>query len=36
MTFWYMQVHPGSQPREYNADVMYASILRTRDVGMGD
>lgn len=36
MTFWYMQVHLGSQPREYNADVMYASILRTRDVGMGD
>ncbi len=23
MTFWYMQAHPGSLPREYNADVMY-------------
>lgn len=23
MTFWYMQAHPGRQPREYNADVMY-------------
>lgn len=36
MTFWYMQVHPGNQPRKFNAEVMYASILRTCDVGIGD
>ena len=36
MTFWYMQVHPSSEPREYNADVMTASILETHDVGLGD
>lgn len=36
MTFWYMQVHPGSQPRKFNSEVMYDSILRTRDVGIGD
>ena len=36
MTFWYMQVHPSDQPREFNSEVMYASILRTRDVGIGD
>ena len=31
-----MQVHPGSEPREYNADVMTESILETHDVGLGD
>lgn len=36
MTYWYMQVHPGSQPRKFNCEVMYESILNTRDVGIGD
>ena len=36
MTFWYMQVHPSSQAREYNADVMTASVLETLDVGLGN
>lgn len=36
MTFWYMQVHPGSQPRKFNSKVMRESIRRTYDVGIGD
>ena len=36
MTFWYMQVHPGSQPRKLNSKVMRKSILCTHDVGIGD
>ena len=36
MTFWYMQVHPGSQPRKFNSKVMRKSILCTHDVGIGD
>ena len=36
MTFWYMQVHPGSQPRKFNSKVMRESISRTYDVGIGD
>ncbi len=36
MTFWYMQVHPSSQPQDFNSKVMYESIRLTRDVGIAD
>ena len=37
MNFWYMQLHPGTEAyREYGTERLLSTLLRWRDVGMGD
>ena len=36
MKFWYMQLHPGDDPKGYHAERMRNVVLKWNDVGMGD